>query len=110
MILKTVKNLARDPLMFLLVGGEDEYIIQEDLVHYCLEGRGGIGEAEKHHQGFVQSLVSYKGSLPLITGFDPDIVVSPSDVELREERSALKLIHHLGNQRQQIAIFDSDCI
>ncbi|KAF9796509.1 hypothetical protein IEO21_10989 [Rhodonia placenta] len=95
--------------MFLLVGGEDEYIIMEDLVHHCLEGRGGIGEAEEHHQGFVQPPVSHKGRLPLVTGFDPDVVVSPSDIELRKERSAAELIHHLGDQRQGVAIFDRDC-
>ncbi|KAF9802967.1 hypothetical protein IEO21_09776 [Rhodonia placenta] len=86
-----------DLLMLLLVGGKDKYVIQEDLVHHCLEGCRGIGEAKEHHQGFVQFPVSYKGSLPLITGFDPDIVVSPSDVELHEERSAAELVYHFGN-------------
>ncbi|KAF9794823.1 hypothetical protein IEO21_11147 [Rhodonia placenta] len=94
--------------MLLLIGGEDKYVIQEDVIHHRLEGRGGIGEAEEHHQGFIQSPVSYKGSLPFVTGFDPDVVVSPSDVELREEHSTAKLIHHLGDQRQGVAIFDRD--
>ncbi|KAF9807546.1 hypothetical protein IEO21_08161 [Rhodonia placenta] len=86
-----------DFLMLCFVSGEDEYVIQEDLVHHGLEGCGGVGEVKEHYQGFVQSLVSYKGSLPLITGFDLDIVVSPSNVELHEEHSAMGLIYYLSN-------------
>ncbi|KAF9799808.1 hypothetical protein IEO21_10504 [Rhodonia placenta] len=94
--------------MFLLIGGEDEYEIMEDIVHHRLEGRGGIGEAKEHHQGFVQSPVSHEGRLPFVTGFDPDIVISPSDIELCKECSTAELIHHLGNQRQGVVIFDRD--
>ncbi|KAF9802980.1 hypothetical protein IEO21_09762 [Rhodonia placenta] len=107
-VLKAAQNLACDLLMLLFVGGEDEYVIQEDLVHHGLESCGGIREAEEHHQGFVQSPVSYEGRLPFIAGFDPDVVVSPSDIELREERGTAELIHHLGDQRQGVVIFDGD--
>ncbi|KAF9800755.1 hypothetical protein IEO21_10299 [Rhodonia placenta] len=109
-ILKASKDLARDLIMLLLIGGEDEYEIMEDVIDHRLEGRGGIGEAEEHHQGFVQSPVSHKGRLPLITGFDLDIIVSPPDVELCEECSAAKLVYHLSDQWQWVAILDSDCI
>ncbi|KAF9812584.1 hypothetical protein IEO21_06106 [Rhodonia placenta] len=107
-ILKALKDLARDLIMLLLIGGEDEYVIQEDVIHHCLEGRGEIGEAEEHHQVFVQSPVRYKGRLPFVTGFDPDVVVPPSDIKLGEERSTAELIHHFGDQRQGVAIFDCD--
>ncbi|KAF9802120.1 hypothetical protein IEO21_09977 [Rhodonia placenta] len=95
--------------MLLLIGEEDDEIV-EDLVHHRLEGCRGIGKAKEHHQGFIQSPVSYKGSLPLITGFDLDIIVSPSDVKLCEERSTAKLVYHFGDQRQRIAVFDDDRI
>ncbi|KAF9800026.1 hypothetical protein IEO21_10453 [Rhodonia placenta] len=94
---KAAEDLARDLIMLLLIGGEDEYEIMENIIHHRLEGRGGIGEAEEHHQGFVQPLVSYKGGFPLVTGFDPDVVVSPSNIELGEERGTAELIHHLGD-------------
>ncbi|KAF9799982.1 hypothetical protein IEO21_10467 [Rhodonia placenta] len=94
--------------MLLLIGGEDDDEIMEDVIHHGLEGRGGVGEAEEHHQGFVQSPVSHKGRLPFVTSFDANVVVSPSDIELRKERSATELIHHLGDQRQGVAIFDCD--
>ncbi|KAF9798183.1 hypothetical protein IEO21_10778 [Rhodonia placenta] len=80
----------------------------ENVIHHCMEGCGGIGEAEEHYQGFVQPPIRYEGGLPLVTGFDPDVVVSPSDIELRKERGAAKLIYHLGDQRQGVAIFDCD--
>ncbi|KAF9798448.1 hypothetical protein IEO21_10718 [Rhodonia placenta] len=107
-ILKAAKDLARDLIMLLLIGGEDEYEIMEDVVHHRLEGRGGVGEAEEHHQGFVQSPVSHKGRLQFVTSLDPDIVISPSDIELGEERGTVELIHHLSDQRQGVAIFDCD--
>ncbi|OSX65285.1 hypothetical protein POSPLADRAFT_1134436, partial [Postia placenta MAD-698-R-SB12] len=107
-VLKAAQNLARDLFMLLLIGGEDEYIIMEDLVHHGLEGRRGVGEAEEHHQGFVQPPVSYEGGLPFVTGFDPDIVIAPPDIKLRKERGTVELIHHLGDQRQGVAIFDGD--
>ncbi|KAF9801366.1 hypothetical protein IEO21_10133 [Rhodonia placenta] len=107
-ILKASKDLACDLIMLLLIGGEDEYIIQEDVIHHRLEGCGGIGEAEEHYQGFVQSPVCYEGRFPFVTGFDPDVVVSPSDIELRKERSAAELVHHFGDQRQRIAILNRD--
>ncbi|KAF9803698.1 hypothetical protein IEO21_09584 [Rhodonia placenta] len=94
--------------MLLLIGGEDEYEIMENIIHHRLEGHRGIGEAEEHHQGFIQPPVSYKGCLPFVTGFDPDIVISPSDIELREECGTTELVHHLGDQRQWVAIFDRD--
>ncbi|KAF9800169.1 hypothetical protein IEO21_10419 [Rhodonia placenta] len=96
--------------MLLSIGGEDEYEIMEDVIHHRLEGRGGVGETEEHHQGFVQSLVSHKGHLPFISGFDPDIIVSPSNVELHKERSTVEFIYHLGDQRQGVVIFDRDCV
>ncbi|KAF9797097.1 hypothetical protein IEO21_10911 [Rhodonia placenta] len=96
--------------MLLLIGGEDNDEIMEDIIHHRLEGRGGVREAEEHHQGFVQSPISHKGRLPFVTGFDPDVVVSPSDIELRKERGTAELIHHFGDQRQRIAIFDRDRI
>ncbi|KAF9796276.1 hypothetical protein IEO21_11016 [Rhodonia placenta] len=94
--------------MLLLIGGEDEYEIMEDVIHHRLEGRRGIGEAEEHHQGFVQSPVSHKGHLPFVTSFDPDVIVSSSDVKLCEEHGTTELIYHFGDQRQWVAILDSD--
>ncbi|KAF9799478.1 hypothetical protein IEO21_10561 [Rhodonia placenta] len=83
--------------MLLLVGEEDNDEIMEAVVHHRLKGGGGICEAEEHHQGFIQSLISHEGSLPFVTGFDLDIIIFPSDVELCKECGTTKLIYHFSN-------------
>jgi hypothetical protein len=54
------------------IARQDE--ILEDVVHHCLEGRGGVCQAEVHHQRLEESLVSLECGLPLITLLDPDVV------------------------------------
>ncbi|ETW81453.1 hypothetical protein HETIRDRAFT_245981, partial [Heterobasidion irregulare TC 32-1] len=48
--------------------------LSEDHVHHSLE----VGQAEKHHRGFVRTQRSDEARLPLISFFDAYIVVSPS--------------------------------
>ncbi|KAF9800931.1 hypothetical protein IEO21_10257 [Rhodonia placenta] len=94
--------------MLLLIGGEDDDEIMKNIIHHCLEGRGGVGEADEHHQGLIQPSVGHKGRFPLVTSFDPDVVVSPPDIELCEEHSSTELVYHLSDQWQGVAIFDRD--
>ena len=44
----------------------------------------GVGEAEEHDSGFRKAFVGDEGSFPLVTIFDSDIVIAPSDVEFGE--------------------------
>ena len=79
------------------VGGVDEEVIHiddepsfgnhvaEGVVHKSLKDSGGVGEAEEHYGWFEESLVGDKGRFQLVTVFDSHIVVSPSNVELRED-------------------------
>jgi len=62
---------------------QDEVL--EDVIHHSLEGCGGVGQAEVHHQGFEKPLVGVEGSLPLITLSDLDVVEPPENIELCEE-------------------------
>ncbi|KAF9798063.1 hypothetical protein IEO21_10792 [Rhodonia placenta] len=66
--------------MLILIGGENNNEIMEDFIHHGLEGHRGVGEAEEHYQGFIQSPVSYEGSLLFVTGFDLDVIVSETFV------------------------------
>ncbi|KZT56496.1 hypothetical protein CALCODRAFT_421219, partial [Calocera cornea HHB12733] len=50
----------------------------KDVVHHGLEGAGAVDQAEKHHERFEQAAICSKCCLPLISLFDPDIVVTPS--------------------------------
>ena len=51
--------------------------VLEDVVHHGLEGGWAVGEAEEHDQGFEETLICSEGGFPLISLFDPYIVVSP---------------------------------
>ena len=74
--------------------GEDEDVIQvdyynpfynevlEDVVHYCLEGGWAVGHSKEYYQGFEQSMVGMKSSLPLASGFNLYVVETPMDIQL----------------------------
>ncbi len=96
--------------MFGKVFGEDENIVKidrdlsfgdevtEDIVHHPLEGGGWVGESEEHDSGFEQSSVHVEGSFFLVAFFDLDVVVSPTNVKLREELCTTKLVNEFGDQ------------
>ena len=58
--------------------------ILEDVVHHRLEGSWAVGEAKEHNQGFEEASIRPEGSFPLVSLFDPYIVISPSYVQLCE--------------------------
>src|SRR5712664_1688814 len=80
-------------MMFLLcLTAEDEdvihvddydsfvYELSEDVIHHRLERCQTVSETKEHDKGFGQASVCLKGRLPLISVFDPHIIVSPPDV------------------------------
>jgi hypothetical protein len=104
MFAKSFEEQSGDMSMFLDGLREDENVIEvntddsfhdevlEDVVHHSLEGGGRISESEKHHQRFKESTICTKCCLPLITFFHPNIVVTPSYVELRKVLRATELV------------------
>ena len=58
--------------------------IFENVVHHHLEGSRAIGEAKEHDQGFEEASIHPEGGLPLVSLFDPYMVISPSYVQLCE--------------------------
>ena len=69
--------------------------ILEDVIHHCLEGGRGIGQSEKHHQGFEKSPICTKSHLPLIVVFHTHIIVSPMNIELREVLGSSELVYEV---------------
>ena len=65
--------------MFLVI---DE--LSEDFIHHPLEGRRRVAEAKEHDSGFKQAPVGPESGFPLISFFDPHIVVPPPNVQLGE--------------------------
>ena len=58
--------------------------IFEDVVHHHLEGSQAVDEAKEHDQGFEEASICPEGGLPLVSLFDPYIVISPLYVQLCE--------------------------
>jgi len=48
--------------------------------HHRLEHCRTVSEAKEHDKGFEQASVCPKGRLPLVSIFDPHVIVSPPDV------------------------------
>ena len=100
------------------VGGIDEEIIHidnepsfgnhiaEGVVHETLEGGGGVSKSEEHHGWFEKSFMGDEGCFPLVTVFDPYIVVSPSDVKFSEDLSISQLIHKVGDEGKGVGVAD----
>jgi hypothetical protein len=54
--------------------------ISKDAIDKLLEGGQCIGEALRHNQPFIGAIVRSEGSLPLLSGCDPDEMISRMEV------------------------------
>ena len=81
--------------------------IAKGVIHEALESGGGIGETEEHHRKFKESFIGDKGSFPLMSIFDSDIIVSPLDVELGEDFRPLEFIDEVRNEGKRVCVTDS---
>src|SRR3982750_1205089 len=102
--------------------GEDQDVIQvyhnhtfrdhilEDLVHHGLEGGRTIGETKEHDKRFKETSVSAKGSLPLISFFDADIVETPMNVKLGEVARTTKLVDKVRDERERVLVLHSHIV
>ena len=72
-----------------------------------MECGGGISEAKEHYCGFEETFVGDESGFPLMSIFDSDIVVSPSDVKLGEDFHPLEFIDKVRNERKRVCITDS---
>ncbi|KAF8481394.1 hypothetical protein JB92DRAFT_3132870 [Gautieria morchelliformis] len=84
--------------------------ISENIVHHGLEGHQAVRKAEEHDPRFEQASVCPEGSLPLVPFPNPDIVESPSDIQLCKVPHALELVDELGDEWDQVPVLDRDCI
>ena len=65
--------------------------VSERVIHELLECSGGITETEEHNCQFKESFVCNEGGLPLVTVFDLNIVVPPTNIKLGEVRASFSL-------------------
>ena len=67
-------------------------------VHKRLERRWGAAKSKEHHCWFEQSKRRDESSLPLITFFDSNVVISPSYIKLSKEGELVKVVDEVGDK------------
>ena len=80
--------------------------ISKDGVHEGLECSRGVRQAKEHDQWFEKTLVGGKGSLPLISFFDSDIVVAPTNVEFGEVLGPFETVDNVRDEGEWVAVLD----
>ena len=105
-------------MSFWVRGGDEEVVhiddepslsdhILEGVVHESLECSGGVAKAKEHDRRFKESFVGDKGRLPLVTIFDADVVIPPSNVELGEVASVFQLVYEVGDEGKGVGVTGS---
>ena len=82
------------------------YRVGEDVIHEGLECRQHVAEPKEHHCWFKKPQGCDEGSSPLVFFTNADVVIAPSDVELREEGGVLHVIDEFRDKRQRVHILD----
>ena len=76
------------------------------MVHKGLEHRRYIAKPKEYYCGFIKTKGSDESCLPLIRFLDPNVVVSPLNVELSEINGVLHIIYEFRDKGQRIGILD----
>src|ERR1700723_4279621 len=84
--------------------------ISENSIHHFLKCRGRIAETKEHNRGFKQSARANEGCFPLIPLFNPDVIVTPTDVEFCIPVGALQAIDKGTSQGKWVTMFDGDFV
>ena len=71
--------------------------ISERVGHESLKGGGGVGHAEEHDNGFIESSVGNEGGLPLVAILDSDIVISPLYIKLGKDLGIFEFVDEVGD-------------
>jgi len=77
------------------------------MVHECLKRRWRVALAKEHHRRFIEPVRSSESGLPLVGLLNPNIVVSPSDIEFRKVVRVFERIDEVGDTRKGVSILDS---
>ena len=106
-------------MIFVIIGVDEEVVhvddepsfsnhIPERVGHESLESGGGVGHAEEHNCGFIESPVGNESGFPLVSILDLDVVISPSYVKLGEDLGVFEFVDEVRDQREGVCI--SDCM
>jgi hypothetical protein len=81
----------------------------KDVVHQGMKCRGGIREAERHHQELVVVVVAMERPLGHVIRVHPHLMVAGTLVELGEEASPVDLIEKLIHHRYGKLVHSDAC-
>src|SRR5438445_10904445 len=70
----------------------------KDIVHHLLEGSWGIAHSEEHDQRFISAMGGYEHAFPLVSLFNPDVIVPPSQIHFAEHVTSLDTIYELRDE------------
>ena len=90
-------------MIFVIVRVDEEVVHVDDEPSFCnhipervghelLESGGGVGHAEEHNHGFVESPVGNESGFPLVSILDLDVVISPLYVKLGEDLGIFEFV------------------
>ncbi len=74
------------------------YKVAEDVVHHPLECGGRVHEPKEHDSGLKESSVHVECGLLFVAFLDPDVVVSPMNIELGEVLGSAKFVNEVRNE------------
>jgi hypothetical protein len=80
------------------------YLLAKDYVHHHLEGCWQVGETKEHDHRFKEALYGEEGGFPLISIFNANIIVPPTDIEFGEQGASAEAIDGSGNKGGDIPI------
>ena len=74
------------------------------VVHELLKGGREIAKTKEHYSQFKESFMGDESSLPLMSVFDMDIVIPPSDVKFGENLCSLEFINKIRDEWEGVCI------
>ena len=73
-------------------------MVLEYVIHHSLEGGWAVCETEEHYQRFEQSSIGPKGTFPLVTLVNVNVVVPPVNIQLGEVLGPMELINEFRDE------------
>jgi len=81
-------------------------VVGEDMVHERLEGRQRVALAKEHNRRFIKPVRSSESGLPLVSLLNPNVVISPPDIEFGEIPGVFESVNEVRDTRKRVSILD----
>ena len=80
----------------------------EKIIHFCLEGRGGITEPKQHNIVLVVAVVSTESSFVYVCWCHSNLMKSLCEVHSRDPGGVMEVVQELVDGGNWESIFNSD--